>query len=200
MALATDTVRIATLDDLDLVADILGDAFTADPTISWLVADPARRRPMLTGFFRAGLETLWLRHRFVPMTDDGAAAAMWLPPDGLEATDEELAQVMPAWEAAIGPEFAAFMGFMAAMEEGHPHEPHYYLMAIGTRPGLQSRGLGSKLLRAALDRCDAEGMPAYLEATTTRSQALYERHGFVTFAPLVLPGGPTLYRMWRESR
>jgi hypothetical protein len=51
-----------------------------------------------------------------------------------------------------------------------------------------------------LTRCDDEGMPAYLEATTERNRALYERHGFVALGPLELPGGPTMQAMWREPR
>jgi ribosomal protein S18 acetylase RimI-like enzyme len=107
---------------------------------------------------------------------------------------------MAAWEAAFGDDFAALGRFMEQLGDGHPHEPHYYLMAIGTRPELHSRGIGSTMLRAFLDRCDAEQAPAYLEATTERSRDLYRRHGFETFATLVLSYGPTLHRMWREPR
>jgi ribosomal protein S18 acetylase RimI-like enzyme len=132
------------------------------------------------------------------MTDDASGAAIWLPPDGQQPGEAELGQAMAGWQTAWGDDFDAFMRFLDAMEEGHPHEPHYYLLAIGTRPALHSRGLGSTLLRAMLDRCDAEHVPAYLEATAERSRELYRRHGFETFAPLILPSGPTLYRMWRE--
>ena len=51
-----------------------------------------------------------------------------------------------------------------------------------------------------LVRADAEGMPAYLEATTARSRDLYARHGFEVVGLLELPGGLTMYPMWREPR
>ncbi len=200
MTAATIAVRVATHDDLDQVTDILTDAFTADPAVASIVGDVARRRLGLDGFFRAGLESLWLRHRCVLMTDDASGAAIWMPPDGQQPSEEELDQVMASWQTAWGEDFDALLQFMGAMEAGHPHEPHYYLLAIGTRPALQSRGIGSSLLKAMLDRCDAEHVPAYLEATTERSRDLYQRHGFATLAPLPLPGGHTMYRMWREPR
>jgi ribosomal protein S18 acetylase RimI-like enzyme len=200
MTATTVAVRLATHHDLNQVSDVLADAFTADPTVSWIVGDAARRRPGLEGFFRAGLATLWLRHHCVLTTDDGSGAAIWLPPEGQQPSAEELDQVMAAWQAAWGEDFDAFLRFLDAMEAGHPHEPHYYLLAIGTRPALHSRGVGSTLLKAMLDPCDAERIPAYLEATTERSRDLYQRHGFATVAPLMLPAGPTLYRMWREPR
>ena len=52
-----------------------------------------------------------------------------------------------------------------------------------------------------LQRADADGLPAYHEATSPRNRALYERHGYVNQGELVLPdGGPTLWRMWRDPR
>ena len=35
-------------------------------------------------------------------------------------------------------------------------------------PELQGRGIGSALMQPVLERCDRDGMPAYLEATTPR--------------------------------
>ncbi len=49
---------------------------------------------------------------------------------------------------------------------------------IGTDPAQQGRGLGSAALRSALARCDASGLPSYLEATSIRSAQLYRRLGF----------------------
>jgi GNAT superfamily N-acetyltransferase len=79
------------------------------------------------------------------------------------------------------------------MAEQHPREPHWYLFFLGTRPERQAQGLGSALIRRVLDVCDAEGTPAYLEATSQRSVALYGRHGFDVVGEIRLPGGPSLW-------
>jgi ribosomal protein S18 acetylase RimI-like enzyme len=86
------------------------------------------------------------------------------------------------------------------MEGKHPRKPpHWYLAIMGVDPQWQGRGIGSKLMRPALEALDAEGTPAYLEASTVRSRALYERHGFAVTGEFNLPsGGPTLWQMWRE--
>ena len=86
------------------------------------------------------------------------------------------------------------------MEGRHPRRPpHWYLAIMGVDPQWQGRGIGSKLMRPALEVLDAEGMPAYLEASTPRSRALYERHGFAVTGEFNLPsGGPTLWQMWRD--
>jgi GNAT superfamily N-acetyltransferase len=63
----------------------------------------------------------------------------------------------------------------------------------------QGRGFGAALLRPILERCDAEQVPAYLEASTPRNRALYERHGFkVVEECRYASDGPPMWRMWRE--
>jgi GNAT superfamily N-acetyltransferase len=86
----------------------------------------------------------------------------------------------------------------AATESDHPAEPHYYLPVVGVEPERRGRGLGTVLMRPVLERCDDEKLPAYLEATSPRNRALYERHGFeVTEQFSVGPGLPPAWRMWR---
>ena len=86
------------------------------------------------------------------------------------------------------------------MEGKHPSEPsHWYLAVLGVEPGSQGRGLGSKLMHPVLERLDGEGVAAYLEASTPRSRALYERHGFEVTGEMNLPAnGPPIWLMWRE--
>jgi hypothetical protein len=49
-----------------------------------------------------------------------------------------------------------------------------------------------------LARCDRDGIPAYLEATSAQSRRLFERHGFVATGTITPNGGPTLTAMWRD--
>ena len=83
------------------------------------------------------------------------------------------------------------------MDDVHPEEPHRYLFSIGVRSTARGRGLGGKLLATALADTDAAGEPAYLEATSPRSRALYARHGFKATDEITIDDGPTLWPMWR---
>ena len=70
---------------------------------------------------------------------------------------------------------------------------------IGVRPDLQRRGAGSALMNAALEQCDRDRIPAYLESSLERNLPFYERHGFETIEQVDVPGGgPHLWLMWRE--
>jgi hypothetical protein len=50
-----------------------------------------------------------------------------------------------------------------------------------------------------LERCDRERLPAFLEPSTPRNRALYERHGFTVTEEFRLGrSAPPQWRMWRE--
>ena len=71
---------------------------------------------------------------------------------------------------------------------------------IGVDPSRQGQGLGSALLKAGLQRCDEEGLPAYLESSSPKNVPLYERHGFEVIG-LIKPGDhPGLIPMYRPAR
>ncbi|KAK5166502.1 uncharacterized protein LTR77_008045 [Saxophila tyrrhenica] len=54
---------------------------------------------------------------------------------------------------------------------------HWYLEIVATSPTHQGKGVGSKLMRWGLERADAQGMEAYLEASP-EAVPLYEKLGF----------------------
>ncbi|GAA5058493.1 GNAT family N-acetyltransferase [Nocardia callitridis] len=81
----------------------------------------------------------------------------------------------------------------------HPREfPHNYLEVIVTVPEHRGQGAGGAVLADRLAASSAQGVPAYLEASTERSARLYTSRGFVrTGTTHPLPdNGPTLIPMW----
>ena len=51
-----------------------------------------------------------------------------------------------------------------------------------------------------LERCDREGVGAYLESSKERNVAFYGRHGFRVTGETRFPRGPRLWLMWRDPR
>lgn len=84
------------------------------------------------------------------------------------------------------------------MDHYHPTQPHWYLPLLGVRRAFHGQGLGSALLKHTLAHCDRDGLPAYLEATSPRNVALYERHGFERIGEIRVPAFPTLNPMMRQ--
>jgi GNAT superfamily N-acetyltransferase len=127
----------------------------------------------------------------------GRAAALWFPP-GLEPDGDA---VLAHMERTIPPERLARLGPGMEMQNAlHPREPHWYLPWMGVRPEAQGKGIGAALLATGLARADADGMPAYLEATNRRNAGFYARHGFAVLNVVELAGYPEIFGMWRPAR
>ena len=124
-------------------------------------------------------------------------AALWLPPD-LHPDDNAVGDIVDQTVArSLRSDLQTLMGKMAA---SHPDGPHWYLPMIGVDPAYQNKGLGAALLRHALERCDREGLPAYLESTNPRNISLYLRHGFVAVGEIQAGSSPTVVPMLRLPR
>jgi GNAT superfamily N-acetyltransferase len=87
---------------------------------------------------------------------------------------------------------------LGRVERRHPHDRHLYLAVLGVDPDRQGTGVGSALLAPALELCDRERLPAYLETGKERNIAFYGRHGFRVIERLTLPAGPPAWLMRRE--
>ena len=194
MTTATAATREVTAADLPELCTTLAAAFHDDPVFTWWIADDVRRQQILPEFFRVITESS-LPLGGLYATDDLACGAVWSPPG---AEDDE--DVIPALAEVSGEYADELFEILELMMEKHPAQSHWYLFFLGTRPGLQSRGLGSAVMRPVLELCDERGLPAYLEATSDRGRELYRRHGFEVVDEIALPGGPSLWPMWREPR
>jgi len=198
---AGSDIRKVGAEEVAAVAESLARAFYDDPMMRWLFPVDARRLERLRDGFEFYLARIWLRHDACYTTDRRIGAACWLPPGTWRLSLPRQLALLPAMVRRFGRDLPRLMRFFAAIEKVHPHEPHMYLPAVGVAPEWQGRGFGAALLRPVLERCDRERLPAYLEATSPRNRALYERHGFETVEELrVAKDAPLVWRMWRAAR
>lgn len=212
-------------NETEPVVTILTEAFTGDPVMSWLFPGVAAHVAALDawwGFITSnappGAEC-WL-------ADDGSSAALWYPPDfegpgsdsgadaktgdhepphGSESDDQpgtdEPNPFIAMVGGLVGDRLGEVLELFGRIMAAHPVEPHWYLAAVGTRPASQGRGSGAALLAPVLERCDAEGLPAYLESSNPRNLAFYHRLGFeVTGEIHTLDRTAHLTAMWRNAR
>jgi GNAT superfamily N-acetyltransferase len=192
------TARAATKADLTDIGAVLARAFHDDPVVCYVQPDDAARARSGPRFWRT-LATVATDKGEVWVTDDGAAAALWLAPDRWKDRPRHLVRQLPL-AFTLRRSLPRAMRVFSLMERHHPRAPHWYLETLGTDPVHQGKGRGSALMAPVLGRCDAEGLPAYLESSKESNIPFYERHGFEVTGELVLPGGPTLYPMWRDPQ
>lgn len=187
-------MREAGVSDLAQVSATLADAFATDPILQWLA--PSRRSDRrLRRLIEIELACYVFPAGRVLTTGDFRGANLELPPGGWEMGVPLSAAI--GFVRALGLRLPRARRLQSIFESSHLQEPHYYIRYLGVATRFQGRGLGTALLRPTLDRCDAEGVAAYLEASTERSAALYERLGFVHLGELRVPDGPRFWPMRR---
>ena len=181
-------------DGTERVCAILTRAFAQDPPCRWLFPEDARYRNAFPSL-ALGLGGAAFGDRTLVVHEHGAA--LWLAPGA--APDEEAIVALVETRVPESLREAAFAVF-SEMDVHHPSEPHWYLPIIGVTPERQGGGIGATLLAPVLERCDATGLPAYLEATTERSRRLYERLGFEARGEIRVADCPPIVPMLREPR
>lgn len=175
--------------------DILVTAFHDDPLACWLFPDARDRQVAAPYLFRPFVERAAATGGLAVSGD--AAVAVWLTVAADEPAFPDHDGEPPE---ALRPHLERLAAFARLAGARHPTgRAHLYLPFLGVVPAHRGNGVGAALLAARLATCDDEGVPVYLEASSARSRPLYERCGFqATGEPVVLPGGPPIWPMWRE--
>ncbi len=198
------TVRPFVRADLAATVAALVRAFDDDPVMTWIFPDDNMRRRRLPSFFAAALRSTSPRQEGTEVAVQGdrvLGAAIWLPPGTWRPPLWRQLAALPGVVIRLGSRLSVASATYGALLRVHPARPHWYLSGIGTDPPVQGTGVGGQLLRSRLARCDAAGLPAYLESSKERNVPFYERHGFTVIGELSVPGGgPTLWLMWRDPQ
>jgi ribosomal protein S18 acetylase RimI-like enzyme len=195
-----ESIRGAVPDDVAALSRALAAAFDDDPIFGWLLADEHRRKEGLLRFFALELEAVVLPSGTAWMSAEGSGACLELPPGGWRMPLRTQALHAPQFAAVFGRSLPRALITITQMERRHLREPHFYVPYVGVAPEGQGVGLGTKLLGKTTEKADAHGLPTYLEASSERNAALYERLGFEHLGAFTVLGSPPLWPMRRPPR
>jgi ribosomal protein S18 acetylase RimI-like enzyme len=200
MTTLTASNRRASTADSPHIIRVVSEGFVTDPVFVWMFPE-STTRPYYTRRFFEVLAPSIVELGESDINDTGNSVGLWLSVDpATPANPDEDAALLEQLAEACGPHVERLGLIAELMEQAHPHdEAHAYLNFVSTLPEFQGQGFGRRLLQERLEELDAEGRPAYLEATTLRSAKLYESLGFQYMPRKIdLPWGPSMYPMWRE--
>jgi GNAT superfamily N-acetyltransferase len=196
-------VRPATPADVDSVARALARAFADDPIFGFLFDGMSDVQGRAARFFRM-LAPLHINNGMLLVPDgEVVGASLWDPPGHWRIPVSAQIRMAPSLLFRVfGSRSFSHLRDYAKVEKLHAQhtEPHYYLAVLGTEPDHQGKGIGSALMQPILDRCDREGVGAYLESSKEKNIPFYARHGFeVVSEHSFHAGGPSLWPMWRKA-
>lgn len=205
MITGMEITRLAPGNETEAAA-LLAHAMHHDPLFVWLFPDSDARASLLRHIM-AGLVAQGMADDRVLVDRSGHSVSVWTlraPAAGLP-TEEGSAEDPSAdrdhghgiAEELFAPYAERLDLFKKEIDARTPTDPHLYLSVVATLSVARGRGLGGAMLAHRL--ADTR-LPAYLEASTERSRALYLRHGFEDTADAIrLPDGPTLHPMLRPA-
>ena len=183
----------------------LARAFHCDPLFNFLIPNVlSQARAALTFMGSLVADAGQFGEVWVARTEDAiVGAAVWLPPGSYpRGARRDAANYLRDMRsvARLGRQTFAGMRLESVIQRAHRHvtEPHWYLGLVGSDPGFQGRGAGSALLAPVIDRCDEQGVLAYLETQKAENLPWYQRHGFEVVDKLDARGCPSMWTMGRE--
>ncbi|MFN7933004.1 MAG: GNAT family N-acetyltransferase [Bryobacteraceae bacterium] len=189
------TVQVAKAGDAEAVISTVVMAFSADPAARWMYPDSQQYLLHFPRFVRI-FGGKAFGHSTAHVAGNGCGAALWLPPEVMPEEEELIRLLNTTVDERIREDL---LGVFDHMGSYHPSEPHWYLPLIGVDFPWQNRGLGAALLRHALEQCDRDGLPAYLESSNPRNVTLYERHGFERVGEIRVGSSPPITPMVRKT-
>ncbi len=194
--------------DLRAAAQTLSNAFQSDPLYNFTVPNPEHRSRWLPIFKREILRiTLPFGETYVALDSAGRPlGAMALTPPGkfphpwwANARMTVNAILFPTpWCPTLSKAWK-LRRYAEVFDEIHFRGPHWYVDTIGIDALYQGQGIGTALMRRAIELSTSNSMPIWLETQTEANVGYYQSFGFrVTVQKHPVPGGPPTWGMLRE--
>lgn len=188
------SVSALTRDDHEAAANTLAEAFIEDP--GWLSIGPSGERPRRRFIRRTCLGVMRVADRWCGpswcVRDRGVAVGVlvgcapgrWPPPQL-----RSLATMAPGPILAGPGVLSRSLRAERHFERAEPGYEHLLVWMFAIRPDHQRRGLGRRLMAAALGLADEARVPAYLYTSNSDNLPYYRSHGYEVTGESTLPGG-----------
>jgi ribosomal protein S18 acetylase RimI-like enzyme len=179
--------------DISQTAKVLADAFKSDPLWNKIFEGESDLKKRFRAFFEVPIRHC-LKYGEVYATSENLEGVIaWVPGEYADMTPWRII-LSGAMGAAMrmGSNVSKKMGsvFKPVTEDRHEHMAEHdilYLLVVGVATELQDKGFGRKLLNAAIEKSEREGLQLYLETETEENVEIYEHFGFRLLKKITLP-------------
>lgn len=186
-------VRRATLEDVEAAAHTNAAAFI-DYNWTKETVQEEGRYDRLVAINRIFYSEVVIPNGLMWVTDDVTALSAWARPNfAADASQSNPAVLLADMRGQLaelaGDKAEAFFTFEEWLDPYQPKAPGYYLGALAVHPDFQGQGLARLVLEPGLKRAKREGLPIYLDTSTTQNKSMYEHFGFRVTHEVEMPHG-----------
>ncbi len=184
--------------DLKNAVDVLTDAFSKESMWKEVFNDEEKNRILTEVMVR-----FCLKYGIVYATSENFEGIMALAPHDKEMTTWTIVRSGAFFlSMKIADEAKKMEVLNSAVEEAKKSlnlGSHIHLLMMGVSQEFQGKGFGGKLLRALIEKAEAEKKSIYLETQKENNVKLYEKYGFSVKKKIILPE-PLNLPMWLMVR
>lgn len=174
----------AVITDKNLVVDILVQSFADNKSVNYIIKQDSRREVRLRKLMAYSFEVCY-RFGEVYLTEDKKACALILYPHKKKTSLSAVLLDLRLAFSVIGlSNLKKVLSRESKIKQLYPKSPFCYLWFIGVNPADQNIGIGKALLNEILTKAEKEGLPVYLETSSSKNVPWYERFGFATYTKL----------------
>ena len=188
----------AQANDRASVTNMLAQCFDDNKSVNYIIPQDHRRAKRILRLMEYSFDYCRL-FGDVYLSDDRQGCALVVYPRKVKPTFQSTLLDIRLILRCVGlANLRKAMQREATIKKLYPREPFCYLWFIGVVPATQQKGIGTKLLRELLTKCDQDSLPVYLETSVEKNVPWYEKAGFTVYHNLDL--GYMLYCMKRGAR
>ncbi|MFC1981487.1 GNAT family N-acetyltransferase [Chloroflexota bacterium] len=190
--------------DISRVGKVLADAFQHDPLWNKVFKGEPDLEKRFRAFFEVPVRHCLKYGEVYAPSQDLEGIVAWVPGKYADMTMWSIIRSGAIGAAMrMGSNASKKMGpvFKPITEDRHEHMTgctYLYLLIVGVATELQGKGFGRKLIGAAIEKSEREGLQLYLETETEENVKMYEHFGFRLLKRITLP--IVVLPMWEMVR
>ena len=179
--------------DIMQAGKVLADAFQHDPLWNKIYEGESDIEKRFRAHFEVPVRYCLKYGEVYAPSEDLEGVVAWVPGEYADMTAWRIIRSGAIGAAMrMGSNAAKKMGsvFKQVAEDRHEHmvrSTYLHLFVVGVATKLQGKGFGRKLIGAAIEKSEREGLQLYLETETEENVKMYERFGFRLLKMIILP-------------
>jgi len=179
--------------DIARVGKVLADAFQHDPVWNKICEGESDLEKRFRDIFEVPIRHCLKYGEVYATSENLEGIVAWVPGKYADMTMWHIIRSGAMGAAMrVGSNAAKKMGpvFKPVSEDRHEHmagRTFLYLLIVGVATELQGKGFGRKLIGAAIEKSEREGLQLYLETETEENVKMYKHFGFSLFKRITLP-------------